>query len=692
MKALKILGAVFGLLIVAIGVTFAVGVPGGFFTGMIEDQVEKETGLQLDINGGATIKLWPVTVVTLSDVAVYDPKDKVVPNRFRTESIRAELSLRDLLTGNPRVREINVVRPVISLPMARERTRQLTTATKSTVSLGSGPLPIERVVVKDATLVFKDPSRGIEDRIENINVKATATPERQVDVTVDARSGDKTSSLEIKTTVPSGSTDVLTLPVDFKIEAPGALPQALSGNADVKLNGTTITVNSLSGTFGAATFSGYAVIEGTAKPLVKVNLDFKQLDIEAPSGSKPASQGWSEEPVKLDGLNYVDAEFQISAATLNIGAVKLAPVRMEGTLASGILRMTLNELGIYEGRAAVGLALDASIANPIYAVRAELLGVRALPLLTNAANFTSLDGKMQAQLDVRTTGRNQREMIANLSGTTNVDFQDGQIRGINVAQMIRNLTSSTLTGWQEDQVQTTDLTEMHASFRIANGKAETSDLRLAGPLVRITGTGTTDLPTKSLAFRLEPKLVMTTQGQGSAVANPVGLGVPVVMEGPWTAPRIYPDMAGILDNPDAAFGKLRELGQGLFGPGFFGGAAGGTPGQPSQAGAGGRLIEGIGSIIQGLGGGAGSGQSTPGSAPPQAGQPAQPQQGGIGALIQGLGGGAGSGQSNPGSTAPQTTQPAQPGAAPQGAPPSQSQPSPNTQTQIDSIIKQLFGR
>ena len=57
MKALKILGAVFGLLIVAIGVIFAVGIPGGFITGAIEERVEKETGLQLDINGGATIKL-----------------------------------------------------------------------------------------------------------------------------------------------------------------------------------------------------------------------------------------------------------------------------------------------------------------------------------------------------------------------------------------------------------------------------------------------------------------------------------------------------------------------------------------------------------------------------------------------------------------------------------------------------------
>ncbi len=123
MKALKIIGAVFGLLVVAVGVTLAVGIPGGFITGTIEDRVEKETGLQLDINGGVTIKLWPLTVVTLSDVALFDPKDKAVPERFRAESIRAEVSLRSLLTGNPRVREINVVRPVVNLRDGRASAR-----------------------------------------------------------------------------------------------------------------------------------------------------------------------------------------------------------------------------------------------------------------------------------------------------------------------------------------------------------------------------------------------------------------------------------------------------------------------------------------------------------------------------------------------------------------------------------------
>lgn len=657
MKALKILGAVLGLLVVAIGATLAIGIPGGFVTGIIERHVETETGYQLDIDGGATIRLWPLTVVTLKDVSLHDPKDRDISERFRAESIRAELSLRGLLTGSPRIRELNIARPVVNLPMARERTRQMRAINRPSKATESAELPmtIDRVVVSDATIVFKDTRNNVESRIEKINVKATATADRRLDVMADGNAGDQAFKLEAKATVPGGPVDGLTLPIDFKLEAPGLLPQALAGTGEVKLNGATVTINSLSGTLGTARFSGYASIEATTKPLVKVNLDFKQLDIDAPAAVSSKSttekssqpQGWSAETFKLDGMNYVDADFQVSAAALNIGNLHLAPAKIEGSLANGILKMTLSELGLYDGRAAAGLAIDASIATPIYALRADLRGVRALPLLTSVADFTSLDGRMQTQFDVRTTGSSQRDMVANMSGTANVDFQDGQIRGINVAQMIRSLTSSTLSGWQESDVQSTDLSELHATFRIAKGKAETNDLRLAGPLVRVTGAGTADLTAKSLAFRLEPKLVMTTQGQGSSVADPMGLGIPVIMDGPWASPRIYPDMTGILDNPDAAFAKLREMGQGLFGSTLFGGKGNGQQsGQPGDAN---KLIDGIGTIIQGLGSGSSNGQDKPGNP-----APAVPQQ------------------------------PAQQGQS--------QQPSPNTQSQIDTIIRQLFGR
>ena len=74
--------------------------------------------------------------------------------------------------------------------------------------------------------------------------------------------------------------------------------------------------------------------------------------------------------------------------------------------------------------------------------------------------------------------------------------------------------------------------------------------------------------------------MLSLEGQGGALA-PIGIGVPVAVQGPWGAPRIYPDMAGILDNPDAAYAKLRELGAGLFGTGT--GRAAGLAGQSAAA-------------------------------------------------------------------------------------------------------------
>lgn len=87
----------------------------------------------------------------------------------------------------------------------------------------------------------------------------------------------------------------------------------------------------------------------------------------------------------------------------------------------------------------------------------------------------------------------------------------------------------------------------------------------------MTGAGAIDLPTKTLALKVEPKLVLTTQGQSAlerSVApapEPIGFGIPVRIEGPWIAPRIFPDIAGVLDDPDKAYQRLREVGSGLFG-------------------------------------------------------------------------------------------------------------------------------
>ena len=143
-------------------------------------------------------------------------------------------------------------------------------------------------------------------------------------------------------------------------------------------------------------------------------------------------------------------------------------------------------------------------------------------------------------------------------------MQDGELRSVNIAKMIRFVAAGTLSGWQENKAEKTDLTQLSAFFRLEGGKASTDNLRVLGPLVRVTGTGAADLAAKRLEFRVEPKLALSLEGQGGA-ADPIGIGVPVVVQGPRGVLRIYPEVAGILRNPEAAYAKLRELGQGLFG-------------------------------------------------------------------------------------------------------------------------------
>ena len=110
---------------------------------------------------------------------------------------------------------------------------------------------------------------------------------------------------------------------------------------------------------------------------------------------------------------------------------------------------------------------------------------------------------------------------------------------------MRGLTTGILSGWQENAAEKTDFATLGASFKIAKGQAQTADLRLAGPLVRMTGAGTVDLPGKTLKFRVDPQLVASLEGQGGKT-DLQGLGVPIMIAGPWAKPSIYPDIEGIL--------------------------------------------------------------------------------------------------------------------------------------------------
>src|SRR5258706_12671657 len=114
------------------------------------------------------------------------------------------------------------------------------------------------------------------------------------------------------------------IPVEMTFEAPGLLRQPLTSKAEVRLNGSVLMINGLSGTCGDGQFNGWASADLASKPLVKVDLDFQRLDIGASSRGasvnadspqtdsaqtrQTLTQPWSNEKIDLSGLNYVDAQ------------------------------------------------------------------------------------------------------------------------------------------------------------------------------------------------------------------------------------------------------------------------------------------------------------------------------------------------------------------------------------------------
>ena len=688
MRALKFAGAAIAAVIVVIALLLVIGIPSSFLTSQIQDRVERETGYKLTVNGGAKIGLWPSLNVTLNDVILQDPKERDNDNRITAGSIQADMTLASVWAGKPAITELVVVRPVVNVPLQRERLKDAAPSAKPSAAGAVNAVSIEHVSITGGTVVFSNLRDRVENRIETINADITVDADRKIRMTGNARSGDTPLKFDIKAAPSAPPLERQNIPTEIKLDAPGLLQAPLSAKAEVRLNGAVVMINGLTGTLGDGAFNGWASVDLASKPLVKLDLDFQRLALaKSPDSTGSAGQPWSNATIDFNGLNYVDAQARISAAELTIGDGHFAPAAIEATLASGVLKAQVSNLGAYGGTANGDVTIDASTANPSFTLRADLAGVRALPLLKGVADFDKLDGRLQTRISVRSSGNSQRAIMANMSGTTFAVFQDGAIKGLNVAQMIRSLTASTLSGWQESSAQATDLSQLSASFKIDKGQAQTTDLNLVGPLVKMTGVGTIDLGTKQIGFRVEPKLVMTTEGQGRA-AEPVGLGIPVMIEGPWGAPRIYPEMQGMLDNPDAAYAKLREMGKGLFG-----------------AGGAGLNGAGIGAALGGLlGGGQAGATGTPSTG--QSGTSNDPLGGQLGATIgnllqQGL---SGMGQGGTGQGAARPTQgrnipspnAATPAAPAETAAPATPAPTDTTAQQdsqpMNDVLRQLFNR
>jgi len=343
-------------------------------------------------------------------------------------------------------------------------------------------------------------------------------------------------------------------PIDARPNTLGAL--AIAGKLDMQgpklaFTGATVSLDQIKGS------GDIAVDTSGAKPHLRAKLALEKLDVNpylppeaaAPAGGgqgAPASSagGWSEAPIDLTGLRAANADLDLTVGGLVIRKIEIGKGAIKAQLRDGKLALDLTELALYGGSGQAKVQLDGAAAVPAVEAQIKLAGVQAEPLLKVAAEFDRLSGAFATDGQVSARGRSQKEMVSALTGKGQFAFTDGAIKGINLGAMVRNV-STAFTDPTARETQKTDFSELSGTYTIAAGIVTNTDLSLKSPLLRIEGKGSVNLPQRSLDYRVEPKVAMTTEGQGGQM-QAAGVMVPVVVKGPWDNLTYQPDLAALL--------------------------------------------------------------------------------------------------------------------------------------------------
>lgn len=355
---------------------------------------------------------------------------------------------------------------------------------------------------------------------------------------------------------------------------------AFSGGVDV--DGPSIALTDTRLQLDDIAASGALSLALSGKPTLTANLAVETLDFSTliGSGGDAPAAATGPAPIDLSMLRLFNADIRLSANQLGYGKVRMGPATAALTVSDGVARLAVPQAGFYDGVISADITANGAGNVPSISVVAGMEGVKALPLLSDAAGFDKIEGRLKASVEVSGAGGDSYALARSLNGPVNLVVNDGALRGIDVAGLVRNVRSLIGGGYSEDSNARTEFSELSIPVVITNGVAQASDIRVLGPFVRMSGAGSVDLADQTINMRLDPRVVGSLDGQGGDF-DVSGLGMPIMVTGPLSGPSIYPDLSAVLADPNRALQALTQLGGGV------GELAGGAS----------NLIEGLGTAL-----------------------------------------------------------------------------------------------
>lgn len=313
----------------------------------------------------------------------------------------------------------------------------------------------------------------------------------------------------------------------------------VSGNLRVAASGQT-RLKDAQITLDQNTVSGEIVFKPADRPLIEAALSAGKLDLKAytadtsggSSGSSGATaSGWSKEPIRLQGLDAVDADVTLTAAGIDLGVSALGKTDVTAKLRNGVLTLNLREVRAFQGALSGTISLRGG--NTVaFDTNLTARDVQLEPLLGQLLEMDRLSGAGTTHLALNGSGGSLDQIMTSLSGKGDVTFGNGAIKGIDLAAMMRNLQSA-FGGFEG----ATEFTSLDGTFSMEKGVLQNVDLSLISPLFKAAGKGSVDIGGQAMNYVVTP----------TRLSKDAEFSVPVIITGPWDNLKFRPDLDKLLN-------------------------------------------------------------------------------------------------------------------------------------------------
>ncbi|MBW1827566.1 MAG: AsmA family protein, partial [Deltaproteobacteria bacterium] len=292
-----------------------------------------------------------------------------------------------------------------------------------------------------------------------------------------------------------------------------------------------------------------------SKPSVSFKCDLDQIDLDRylppPSPEKRVEKqpktaaAQVKKKTDYSSLRRLSVDGTAKIGSLKIKGAKIENVHLKLMGKHGVFNLRPMTMALYQGDLSGHGRFSVQTDVPRTNVQVTLNSVQAGPLFTDVLKKDFLEGNLKANIDLTMTGDDAKQIKKTLNGNGNLLFKDGAIKGIDIAGMVNNVQAAFGLAEKAGGTQRTDFSKLDVPFTVKQGLVNTTNTTLISPLIRLTASGTADLVSENLDFRVEPKFVGTLKGQEDSQERS-GLMVPVLVTGTFSSPKFRPDFERIL--------------------------------------------------------------------------------------------------------------------------------------------------